>query len=169
MAAVAGDDNGEVWVSGLVCVLPPFSEVFRSDMHALILAVDADHYRPGTPPASRSPTPPRKRQRVDNKHSGVPKGVLRLLDLEAREDSDTEDDDDDVQEAAGAFIDDEPNHELPVPYELPFHDAHRAAVRDDAEFLRGLAASFEEEARNEREQVRREREGHDDVSHIPPM
>ncbi|KAJ7219359.1 hypothetical protein GGX14DRAFT_389938 [Mycena pura] len=130
--------------------------------------VDDDHYRPGTPPASRSPTPPRKRQRV-NERSEIPKGVLRLLDLEAREDSDTEDDDDDVREAAGAFIDDEPNHDLVFPYELPFRDADRTTAREDADFLRELGASFEEEAQSEQEQVRREREVHDDVSHIPPM
>ncbi|KAJ7204418.1 hypothetical protein GGX14DRAFT_569529 [Mycena pura] len=143
-------------------------EAFQNEMHALILGVDEDHYRPSTPPASRSPTPARKRQRVD-KTSGIPKRVLRLLDLEAQQDSDTDDDDDDEREVPGVFIDDEPDHDLVVPYEFPFRDAERATVGEDADFLRALAASFEEDAQDERERALRGREVDDDVSHIPPM
>ncbi|KAJ7207601.1 hypothetical protein GGX14DRAFT_396422 [Mycena pura] len=146
-------------------------EVFQTTMHALIEQVDESHYRPGTPPASRSPSPPPlKRQRVGER-SGIPKGVLRLLDIEAQDDSDTGDNDDDEQEATGDFVDDEPDHDLPVPYELPFRDGDQETVREDAEFLRGLAASFEEQAmeEREREQVGRGREVDEDVSPISPM
>ncbi|KAJ7213193.1 hypothetical protein GGX14DRAFT_393385 [Mycena pura] len=139
---------------------------FQSTMHALISEVDDDHYRPGTPPASPSPSPsppPRKRRRL-GKHSGIPKSVLQLLDLEARDDSDT--DDDDAQDVTGDFVDDEPNHDLAVPYELPFLDGDRETVREDADFLRGLAASFEEQALKERE---REREVDEDVSLVSPL
>ncbi|KAJ7217109.1 hypothetical protein GGX14DRAFT_390940 [Mycena pura] len=127
-------------------------EAFQSAMHALISEVDEDHYRPGTPPASPSPSPsppPHKRQRLD--------------------DSDT--DDDNVQEATGDFVDDEPNHDLAVPYELPFLNGDRETVREDTEFLRGLVASFEEQAlqERERERVGREREVDEDVSLVSPL
>ncbi|KAJ7223054.1 hypothetical protein GGX14DRAFT_557621 [Mycena pura] len=143
---------------------------FECSMHEMMVELDRVHYRPGTPPASRSPSPsPRKRQRV-SKHSEIPKGVRRLLDLEAQDDSDSEDDADDVQVVTGDFIDDEADHELPVPSDPPFRDGE---VREDAEVLRVLAASFEERALEEREEERRdeerrEREVAEDISLVPP-
>ncbi|KAJ7204493.1 hypothetical protein GGX14DRAFT_569606 [Mycena pura] len=148
-------------------------ELFKSSTHGLMVDLDHDHYRPCTPPASRSPSPPpHKRQRL-SKRSKIPKGVLRLLDLEARDDSDTEDDAEDVQDVAGDFIDDEPNHELPVPYEPPFRAGDQEAGREDVEILRRLAASFEERSLEERDEERRgeerrEREMVEDIPHVPP-
>ncbi|KAJ7203746.1 hypothetical protein GGX14DRAFT_569794 [Mycena pura] len=144
--------------------------VFKSSAHELMVDLDQDHYRPGTPPTSLSPSPPpHKRQRI-SKRSEIPKGVLRLLDLEAQDDSDEEDDVDDVQGGTGDFIDDEPNHELPVPYDPPLRDGE---AHEDVELLRVLAASFEERALEERDEERRdeerrEREVDEDIPLVPP-
>ncbi|KAJ7219938.1 hypothetical protein GGX14DRAFT_559761 [Mycena pura] len=144
-------------------------EVFRDRLHELVVDVDVHHYRPGTPPASRSPSPPpNKRQRLSNL-SEVPKGVLPLLDLEVREDSDTEDDAADVEDVTGDFIDDEPDHDIPVSYNPPFRDGDDEGDREDADFLRALAASFEERALQERDGESRGREVAGVLPHIPPM
>ncbi|KAJ7217231.1 hypothetical protein GGX14DRAFT_561754 [Mycena pura] len=147
-------------------------EVYQGAMHALIAELDKDHYCPGTPPVSRSPSPPPyKRQRVD-KRSSIPKRVLRLLDLEAQDESDTDDETPEVT-GTGDFIDDEPNHELPVPYETPCHVRDRETAREDAELLRELAASFEKQAQEERDRRRREREleqpADEDTSYFLPL
>ncbi|KAJ7195446.1 hypothetical protein GGX14DRAFT_700706 [Mycena pura] len=145
------------------------NEVFRDRMHELVVEVDEHHYRPGTPPASRSPSPPpNKRRRLAN-HSKIPKGVLRLLDLEAGEDSGTDDDASDVQDVTGDFIDDEADHDVPISYNPPLRGGDDEGDREDAEFLRGLAASFEERSLRELEVASRELDVADVVPHIPPL
>ncbi|KAJ7195088.1 hypothetical protein GGX14DRAFT_575860 [Mycena pura] len=141
---------------------------FHRTMHASIMELDEEHYRPGTPPPSRTPSPPPyKRQRAE-KRLAIPKRVLRLLDLEAQDDFDTEDNNDEIQEVTGDFIDDEPNHEL--HYDLPFRDEDQETVRKDAEFLRETAALYAEHTLEERERERREVEQlvDEDISQFPP-